>query len=375
MTIDLKALTNEIIHKMGYSTHDLWVIKLKDEVFGPFEVDSLKHYAIENEQLFQEALASRMDTNDWHPFYSYAQFTEIGEHAHAQQEQIQKFWILQNGQKLGPHSYFDIQKKLEMNILGLNELVSIDDGHTWKKFYQLASFQNLLKNADSLPICPSEQEFNYAKEEVAEMIGVGESSETFNGLAALAYLGSKKEGPQINLDEIDLKLLNQTEVSRSLKWAAPAMAASVLLIVGVVTLLNTKGTELDLTSQNEVNQTERDLPKTSQNSESNKAMPRRRQPASYQPAHHNRSALTQAPPIHHEPYQGHNESLSHEPEPPMDQPMESEPEPVQDPGSEHSLVSNTPNGQEGGESLDQAMSMTEPAPQPETPPVEESGDF
>jgi hypothetical protein len=62
MAFDLKPLTNEIIHKMNYGPHTLWIVKLDDEVFGPFEIESLKHYAAENEHQFETALASRMDT-------------------------------------------------------------------------------------------------------------------------------------------------------------------------------------------------------------------------------------------------------------------------------------------------------------------------
>jgi len=374
MSIDLKPLTNEIIHKMGYSTHDLWVVKFKEEVFGPFEIDSLKHYATENETLFQDVLASRMDSNDWHAFYSYAQFTEIAEHAVSHQEQIEKFWILHNGQKLGPLSRFDIQKKLEMNILGFNELVSIDEGHSWQKFYEIKIFQELLKNADSLPVSPSEQDFTYAREEISELIGQSSTTETLNGVAALAYLGSKNEGPQLNLEEIDIKLLNQTEVSRSLKWAIPSMVAGLVVAVGLFSFIASKSGDIDGLALTE-NTKEVKEANTSPSNRPETQRPSRRQPASYKPmdAQH-RSGLTQAPPIHHEPFQSHNEPQAYEPEPPMDQPMESEPEPVQDPATEHSLVNSTP-GPESGESLDQAMNMTEPAPQPETPQVEEAGDF
>ncbi len=374
MSIDLKPLTNEIIHKMGYSTHDLWVVKYKEEVFGPFEVDSLKHYAAENENLFQECLASKMDTNDWHAFYSYAQFTEIGEHAVAHQAQVEKFWILQNGQKQGPLSRFDIQKKLEMNILGFNELVSFDEGHSWQKFYEIQMFQELLKDADSLPTAPSEIELSYAREEIAEGIGQSLTTETLNGVAVLAYLGNKKEGPQLNLDEIDLKLLNQTEVSRSLKWAVPAMVAGLVVVVGLVTVISNKNGEPDHFAHSDKNQ-EVVEQNTTQVKQTRFPRPSRRQPASYQPMdHQHRSGLTQAPPIHHEPFQGHQEPQAYESEPPMDQPMEPEPLQEVDQGTEHSLVSPTP-GNEGNESLDQAMNMAEPAPQPEAPPVEEAGDF
>ena len=160
MAFDLKPLTKEIIHKMNYGPHTLWIVKLDDEVFGPFEIESLKDYAAENEHQFETALASRMDTNDWQPFFSYAHFLSIADHLQAERQGLEKYWILNQGQKAGPLSRLDIEKKFELGILSMTDLVSVDDGHTWLKF-----FSNAVFNPNTLPATLAKLEVTACDEE------------------------------------------------------------------------------------------------------------------------------------------------------------------------------------------------------------------
>lgn len=370
MAIDLKPLTTEIIHKMGYSTHDLWVVKVDEEVYGPYEVDSLKHYASENETLFQHALASRTDANDWHPFKSYAQFQSIGEHSHESQEPI-KFWILQSGQKMGPLSKFDLQKKLEMHILGMNDLVSMDEGHNWKKFYELETFLPETICGDSLPVPPLESSFSKARE-VFESERASQPSQS-QGLAAMAFLGLKNDSKQLKLEEIDLKSLNQTEVSQSLKWAAPLFVASFGALAVLSYFMFSPPTASHLTEK-EGKTANQEMIDTKSFAHSNQPQSRNRQPSSYgQPHFDQRSGLTQAPTMNYNSYETQTETHYNEPDNSMDQMPE--PEPMQmDQSQENSLVSNNVPGNENSESLDQAMA-TEPAPAPEAPVIEEASDF
>ncbi len=371
MAIDLKSLTSEIIHKMGYSTHDLWVVKVEDEVYGPFEVDSLRHYASDNEALFQKALASRSDANDWHPFHSYAQFQSIGDH-HEGSNVVTAFWILQSGQKMGPLSKFDLQKKLEMHILGMNDLVSLDEGHSWKKFYELEIFLPESMNGDSLPLPPVESSFSRAREVYENERPLMASNSL--GVASMVFLGFKSESKQIKLEEIDLKSLNQTEVSRSLQWAVPLFVASFGALAILSYFVFSSPTPSHLTDK-ESKASGHEMANSRSSSNSNHNYPRNRQPSSYGQNHFDqqRSGLTQAPAMNYNSYETQTETHYNEPDQGMDQAPE--PEPMQmDQPQENSLVSNNVPGIEGGESLDQSMG-SEPPPAPEAPVVEEASDF
>jgi len=373
MAFDLKPLTNEIIHKMEYSTHDLWIVKLDEEVFGPFEVESLKHYATENEKLFEHALASRMDTTEWQPFFTYSHFHPIADHPHFESQTIEKFWILHLGQKVGPYSPNDIHKKMKLGFLTVTDLVSIDDGHTWIKFFNLEVFNSQEGGVESLPITPLN--FQKAKEELIEWMDSIERKGSHLGMAALTYMGQHKDKDKnkagLKLEEMDLKSLRQTEVSRSLKWAIPCAVAGLIVCVMVGSYIFSPSTS-DTAEIGDDNS--ESLSSVAANpTDKNAARNNRRKPASHQPLNP-RSALTSAPTMNHNDYQPQVETHYNEPDP-ADQMFANDqnsgdqnppPEP-----QEHSIVNNTqPN-----ETLDQAMGGAEPEPPAEQPVVEEISDF
>lgn len=376
MTLDLKPLTKEVIQKMGWAPHDLWLVKLNDEIYGPFEVESLKDYASENEAVFEKAMASRMDVSDWHPFYSHAHFSTIAHSTTEEKKEDQvKYWILLLGHKAGPLTFMDISKKLELEIISLSDLVSTDEGHTWKKFYQLEAF-NQHQGSDELPMAPLESSFQRARDELDDWMDTHDRTDSKINLAAMAFLGHSQNKTMLNLDEIDLKSLEQTEVSRSLKWAAPTAVAVMVCFVVLGNFLLSPSTDTDLADASdkpEVIMPKRTTHKASRSRPNNAHVPERA-PSSYQPMpRHERSGLTNAPVIHSEPYR-REEPQYNEPDPMIDPISEAEQNPPAEP-QEHSLVNNQLPHDQGqpGESLDQAMNGGE---QPlEAPVIEEAADF
>ncbi|MBA2405335.1 MAG: hypothetical protein H0V66_11235, partial [Bdellovibrionales bacterium] len=315
MALDLKPLTNEIIHKMDYTPHDLWVVKLEDELFGPFEVESLKHYATENESQFTHALASRMDANDWQPFFTHAHFQPIAHQSQVEEEAIEKFWLLHLGQKAGPLSRRDIDKKFELDILSMTDVVSIDDGHTWVKFFTLHTFNTEAGGVDSLPQAPLESSFIRAREDLNEIMENQERTGSHVGLAALTYLGQHKGKLSLNLEEMDLKSLAETEVSRSLKWAIPSAVAGVGVLVMMGSFIFSPSTSTDTAAV----EPEVIMPKTITHKAPNRNQAPRRRPASYQPLQH-RSGITHAPDLNQNEYPTHVETHHNETDP-MSEPM------------------------------------------------------
>lgn len=366
MAFDLKPLTSEIIHKMDYEQHSLWIVKLNDEIYGPFEVESLKHYAIENEQLLEHALASRMDTNDWQPFFSHAHFLSIPEHANAEAPIIEKYWIMNYGQKVGPLSRLDIDKKIELGILAMTDLVSVDDGNTWLKFFSHGIFNPNSGDIGAPPNAPLESSFKRAKEDLQEIMDNQERTGSHIGLAALTYLGQSKGKLILNLEEMDLKSLNETEVSRSLKWAIPSAVAGVAVLVVMGSFIFSPSTDVASTDDNKIKVSKVKSKTFKKNTE------HQRSPASYRPLNNQRSALTRAPVIPENEYPSHVETHYNEPDTNMDQAIEADhnvpPEP-----QEHSLVSNS--GPEN-ETLDQVMGGDAPAEiPPEQAVAEPASDF
>ena len=365
MSFDLKPLSNEVIHKMNYAPHDLWIVKISDELFGPFEVESLKHYAMENESELDEAQASRMDSNNWQPFFSHAHFQPVLDHAHSEPHTIEKFWLIHLGQKAGPVTRRDIEKKMELGILTGADIISADDGHSWHKIFTMDSFSAHDTEASAPPMAPLESSFARAKEELHEWMENQDRSGQEADLAALTYLGQHKGNVSLKLEEMDLKSLAETEVSRSLKWAIPAAVAGVGIFVMMGNYM--LSSSIDTASVSE-EKSEIILPnrKTGTGDQSYN----RRMPSSYQPMAQ-RSALT-AQPAYQNSYptqiveSHYNEPSQGEPiyEVDHNQPNETQ---------ENSLVSNDVPG---NETLDQAMGGENVSDvPPEQPVIEEASDF
>ncbi len=371
-TLDLKSLTKEVIQKMSYTPHDLWLVKLDDEVFGPFEVESLKHYAHENEKLFLKAYSTRMDHNDWQPFFSHALFHPL---APQENPESMRYWILNMGQKSGPFNKHELDKKIELGTLNLVDLISCNDGHSWKKLFQAPEFHFNDFTVDSLPIAPLESSFQRAKLEVAEKIESRDELPGSEAVAGLAFM-TKKETISLKLEDIDLKTLEQPEISPSLKWAIPSAVAGL----GLITFLGMQ--LMSGPGHDEVAINEDAIPLHRERSAG--VVPTGATKKSFspydvpvgahqdrQPANYERSGLTQpAPRENYYPthVQTHDESNNFH-DPAVDQ---QDPPPAPE---EHSLVQN--NGQEG-QSLDQAMSDAangEVVMPPPEPVIEEATDF
>lgn len=220
-TIDLKPVSEETIEEMGYTTHDLWFVKKEATVYGPFETLSLKHYSVENAQLFVDAVACLVDSQTWTTFFQIPEFAQPLQSTYERSEG--PFWILLDGQKSAPLSKIDLQKKIEIGILSRTDLFSIDEGQTWHKLYEIPDFDHR-HEPDQLPEVPTENSFQKAKLELVDKFEHSQGNAQQDGLASLAHLGQKKDKTIVlKLDEITLTAVQETDVSKSLKWAIPAM--------------------------------------------------------------------------------------------------------------------------------------------------------
>jgi hypothetical protein len=365
--LDLKPLSEETITEMGYNSHDLWLVKIGVETFGPYETESLKHYVAENEHLFEEAHASRMDQVQWHPFWEHTVFQRrkpqsLGE-AHEG-----PFWLMLNGLKVGPLSFQDIDKKIEMGILVMTDHISVDDGHSWTKIFHIAGFDRRTYSPDELPIAPMESSFQKAKLAVVEKMDqphVHLSEE----LAEMAWSGQQQAKViQFKIDEMTLQAPRTTEVSDSVKWAVPAAAAVVMAIMTTgYFMFSTDSDDIVAENGNEKQfyQPGAETKKTPRGAIPNSGA---RFPASTgygsAPTYNYNNGSSASYPTHMDVHENYDEPIQERD--PLDGPVTDA-----EPAIEHSLVGNENNG--AGESLDAAMNgISQPA---EQPIVDEASDF
>lgn len=230
-TLDLTPLNKEAIEKMGLHMNELWLVKIGQETFGPFESEALREYSSQNETLFDEAHASKVETNDFKPFWTHALFQRRSPQIIKNDSHDGPFWILDQGQKMGPVTSHDVEKKLEMGFLSMADHLSIDNGQTWKKIFEFAEFDRRTHSADELPMSPLESVFQQSKIDVMEKLENGPEKPT-EELASLAHVILLKEKiNHLKLEEVQFKQTKNTEVSPSLNWAIPTAAMILVALV------------------------------------------------------------------------------------------------------------------------------------------------
>lgn len=369
-TFDLKPLSQETIDQMGFNNHDLWLVKIRDEIHGPFEAQSLKHYASENETQLDQALACRSDENDFKPFWGHALFQRRKPTALSENHEG-PFWILDYGRKHGPFSYHDIDKKIEMGLLSMTDHLSVDDGMTWKKIYEIAGFDRRSHDASELPEAPFESVFQRAKLELLEKMDKPHTN-TPDELAAMAHAGLHNGAKilTLKLDELTLNNLSKTEVSESLKWAIPSAAMILIALVTTGYYVFSPNENVELVAEADTQNYKPKEPNPSKN------LPRAEIPGSRRPASVGPAAYAPTPTPNYQGSRFPTQMEIHEDarydEAPERDPYGNQPDPIEaPPAPEHSLVSNTHNEGED-QSLDAAMNGID---QPVQPVVEEASDF
>jgi hypothetical protein len=364
--IDLKPLTEELIQEMGYSTHDLWMVKIDSTIFGPYETETLKHYVLDNENLFESAEASRSDEKEWKPFWAHTKFQRRKLQALGEMHEG-PFWIMDMGLKIGPFGYREIDKKIEMGLLGMTDHLSIDNGDNWLKIYEISGFDRRSHSPDELPVSPSEASFQKAKLSIARKVE-GPHLNTNDELAELAFQGQQLgKVIQLNLEELTLKHEKNVEVSTNLKpYLGRGAAAIVVICVGVYF---TMSSSQDEQAQSPVAAVEKPFYQNSpagQTPSGNIPSPDySRSPSSVgytKPQSYNNDSRY---PTHVETHEQYQEPAPDTYQDPMDSPVAETEQP-----QEHSLVSD---GSPEENSLESAMNGVPQAEQ--QPVVEEASDF
>jgi hypothetical protein len=365
VSIDLKPLNEETIQQMGYSSHDLWLVKIDSIVFGPFETESLKHYVGDNEHLFEHAEASLADESNWKPFWESTGFQQKKLQAVSSENYEGPFWIMDMGLKTGPFSYREIDKKIEMGLLVMTDNLSVDNGENWIKIYQVKGLDRRSFSPDELPNSPYESSFEKAQLKILSKLEQS-NREAIEGLASAAFEILKKAKPNpLKIEEMTLKTDISPEISPSLNIIFPAIAISLILLASATYVMFSISDEDKALADLPETQTKSIIKKSSEVTHSG-SIPTggQRSPANFE-YNEPRPSFPSEPryPTQVETHEDHQN------DPEIDRgPAEAPAEPDQP--QEHSLVGN----ESGDQSLDAAMNNGNPAPV-EQPIIEEASDF
>src|SRR5690606_21697429 len=129
------------------------------------------------------------------------------------------------GLKVGPLSFNDIDKKLETGPLGMTDHISVDNGQTWSKVYEVEGFDRRGPEPEELHQAPPE-----ASASVMEVNH--EYNQPTDDMAAIAFMAKKQASvTPFKTDEFLLNHQSPGEVSASLKWAMPAMMVVLITVL------------------------------------------------------------------------------------------------------------------------------------------------
>ncbi len=363
VAIDLKPLSEETIQEMGFGPHDLWLVKISSVVFGPFETETLKHYVLENEVLFETAEASRTDETEWKPFWTHTKFQRRRPQIVSGERHEGPFWTLTGGVKSGPYGFHDIDKKLEMGLLGMTDRLSTDNGESWVKIYEISDFDRRSHVPEELPVAPTESTLQRSRLHLMGEHGEQKFSAA-EGLAEMAWEGKQAQVLQLKLDELGHIPTSEQLISPTMKFAVPIAASLVFaLISGAYLFSQDPDPDASLTAETEKPFYQRKAPSRSLGEVSGAQI---RMPAST--GYARPSAGFQQTEHSRYPTQiiTHEDANNMPPPEHFDQQS-----PDAQPAQEHSLVTeNTGTPEEN--SLDAAMNGSAEAPQPV---VEEATDF
>lgn len=168
---DLPTLTDKEIEEKRYSSSDLWLLKFKTQVIGPYHTDTLIEFAEHNQQVMEQVLACSFSQDSWNLFFQNPRFQRRTPKLIKAQTLIpsDEFMLLVDGQKCGPFSAKEINEKLDQGKVLSSDEASLDKGETWFKIYEHHSFDRRThKSSNDIPFSPKENDIIEKKVKVVD---------------------------------------------------------------------------------------------------------------------------------------------------------------------------------------------------------------
>ncbi|MCO4794782.1 MAG: hypothetical protein KC493_13770 [Bacteriovoracaceae bacterium] len=251
---DLESLklTKENIETGEYPLEEVFELEHNGQVVGLYWQYDLKDF-IQQETSFDKSARIRVfGQNDWQDLFNNSFFQrrkpQLVQVMDPQKDE--EFFLLDQGQKSGPWNSSEINEMLENKTILLTDMISIDDGVSWGKVFEVEEFDRRQMNVThKLPEIPEEEVLRSHEEKVIEKIQ-NQDIET-DAIAGLAYIGNMKLGKVTDEQHEAEEIIE--EDSRNTQWIQIFwIGLFVISLVGIVWLFypsskstnSTKGTKL-----------------------------------------------------------------------------------------------------------------------------------
>jgi hypothetical protein len=233
--INLPALNDEDIASFGDDLSKLWMVRLNDQEFGPYEEESLKTYATQNPELFEDADVTQIQNEAWMMFLQSPLKTHAKKVAPTlvSSETLQDnghYFLENNGQRLGPMTHDEIVQKIKSGALKTTDLVSSDDCLTWSKLYHLEALAEYCQPNSDLPLPILSDTLHKSHDEALAALMEGDNP-LQEGLVSLAHYGHQRQSTTLKLYEIEMRQKVEKTVTHMKKnwWVGYSASAAVVL--------------------------------------------------------------------------------------------------------------------------------------------------
>lgn len=114
-----------------------------------------------------------------------------------------RYYLVESGQKSGPYSFDEIERKLTLKTLNFTDMISINNGDSWQRIFENKEFDRRTRTrTEAPPSTPlNEQMVSNAKIEVTSILRLpkAELEKTKEAIVELAFIGNNKAGDLKNV--------------------------------------------------------------------------------------------------------------------------------------------------------------------------------
>ena len=283
---DLKPLTPETIEDLKLKSHNLWEIKIDENIYGPFETLQLKHYSKENRSIMSRALVSPMSVDDWRAFFEVREFLHESHYNGP-------YWVLTHGRKSSPLATEEIAKRIEVGTITRHDEISEDDGRHWHRISSHPEFEAHFTIGSALPQSPQEASFHKARQHVLDKLEAKKDlPDEKENIASLTHVSlvSREKTKTIQLENIRIPTQDSDTVSFWTNYKIPLAFAMQVLAIGLYFVFSPGKTDNAVADMSGPEVTNPRAPE-----KRSKKDGWSRTPANYDNSGYNRSELTQSP--------------------------------------------------------------------------------
>ncbi|MCB9060788.1 MAG: DUF4339 domain-containing protein [Halobacteriovoraceae bacterium] len=252
--IDL-ILTNKEIVSRAIPSHELFMLFHGGEYFGPLCKDDLQAinqmdpFFFEKYKLKIFNEKEKHNLGHWINFYEHPLFQRrkpelVLENMSQELAEKSKYFILKNGQSLGPYSYEELKHEILHKSLYYTDLFRSNEEDDWDKIYKIPGFDRRatlpgMDEEEELPDAPDVDLIKKSAEEVSQILDANKllEDQNRNSLANLMALSTERAKKFLAVSRTQIS--NSSNVLSNKKYRYWAIGLISIVALGIVAFLFT----------------------------------------------------------------------------------------------------------------------------------------